>query len=305
MNGPIRKVSIVVMVMFLALMLNSTYAYLFRSDSLNANPANRRVRDSQFGTDRGDIMVGNTAIVTSNPVEDQYKFQRTYTQGALYAPVTGYYSFLFGGSGLEKSYSAQLSGTSDAQFLQNLVNAATGKRPKGATLETTLDARAQQAAAKALGDRPGAVVVLDYTTGAVKAMVSSPTFDPNALASHDLSATQDAWTKLNAAEGTPADESGGPRNLSARIDLQARRERRCPRVGDDAGHRSTLSRQADPHRVHLSDVELGGMLLGSHLAARGLAELLQHRLRQRRGPTGRRQAARSGTEVRVRNQAAS
>lgn len=130
MNGPIRKVSVVVMVMFLALMLNSTYSYLFRTDSLNADPANRRVRDSQFGTDRGDIMVGNTAIVTSTAVDDQYKFQRSYTQGTLYAPVTGYYSFLFGGSGLEKYYSAQLSGTSDSQFLQNLVNTATGSRPR-------------------------------------------------------------------------------------------------------------------------------------------------------------------------------
>ncbi len=293
------------MVMFLALMLNSTYAYLFRSDSLNANPANRRVRDSQFGTDRGDIMVGNTAVVTSNPVEDQYKFQRTYTQGALYAPVTGYYSFLFGGSGLEKSYSAQLSGTSDAQFLQNLVNAATGKRPKGATLETTLDARAQQAAAKALGDRPGAVVVLDYTTGAVKAMVSSPTFDPNALASHDLSATQDAWTKLNAAEGTPLTNRAVreiyPPGSTFKLVVSAA----ALESGMTPDTAVPSPRQADPHRVHLSDVELGGMLLGSHLAARGLAELLQHRLRQRRGPTGCRQAARSGTEVRVRNQAAS
>ena len=203
MNGPIRKVSVVVMVMFLALMLNSTYSYLFRTDSLNADPANRRVRDSQFGTDRGDIMVGNTAIVTSTAVDDQYKFQRSYTQGTLYAPVTGYYSFLFGGSGLEKYYSAQLSGTSDSQFLQNLVNTATGSRPKGATLETTLDARAQQAAAQALGNRPGAVVAIDYTTGAVKALVSSPSFDPNTLASHDLAATQTAWTALNSDSSKP------------------------------------------------------------------------------------------------------
>ena len=203
MNGPIRKVSVVVMVMFLALMLNSTYSYLFRTDSLNADPANRRVRDSQFGTDRGDIMVGNTAIVTSTAVDDQYKFQRSYTQGTLYAPVTGYYSFLFGGSGPEKYYSAQLSGTSDSQFLQNLVNTATGSRPKGATLETTLDARAQQAAAQALGNRPGAVVAIDYTTGAVKALVSSPSFDPNTLASHDLAATQTAWTALNSDSSKP------------------------------------------------------------------------------------------------------
>ncbi len=203
MNGPIRKVTVVVMIMFLALMLNASYSYVFRTGSLTADPANRRVRDAQFGTDRGDIMVGNTPIVTSTPVEDRYKFQREYAQGPLYAHVTGYYSFLYGGSGLEKFYSAQLSGTDDSQFLQNLVNTATGKRPQGATLETTLDARAQQAAASGIGNRPGAVVAIDYTTGAIKAMVSSPTFDPNKLASHDLNATQDAWKALNEDPGRP------------------------------------------------------------------------------------------------------
>ena len=204
MNKSIRGVAVVTILMFLALLVNATAGYWIRTDELTNDPRNTRVQDEQFGAPRGPILAANTPVASSVETGTRpYANQRQYLDGPLYAPVTGYYSFLFGGSGLEKSYSAQLSGTSDAQFLQNLVNAATGKRPKGATLETTLDARAQQAAAKALGDRPGAVVVLDYTTGAVKAMVSSPTFDPNALASHDLSATQDAWTKLNAAEGTP------------------------------------------------------------------------------------------------------
>lgn len=197
MNGPIRRVSVVIMVMFLALMLNASYSYVFRTQSLNTDPANRRVRDAEFGTDRGDILVGNTPIVTSTPVDDRFGFQRTYDQGELYAAVTGYYSFLYGGSGLERTYSPQLAGTSDVQFLQNLVDAATGKRQQGASLETTLDARAQQAAAKALGNRPGAVVALDWSTGAVLAMVTSPTYDPNALASHDIAATQATWKTLN------------------------------------------------------------------------------------------------------------
>ncbi len=203
MNGPIRRVSVVVMVMFLALMVNASSSYVFRTQSLHNDPANRRVRDAEFGTDRGDILVGNTPIVTSSPVQDRFGFQRSYDQGQLYAAVTGYYSFLYGGSGLERHYSSQLAGTSDVQFLQNLVAAATGKRQQGASLETTLDARAQRAAAEALGNRPGAVVALDWSTGAVLALVTSPTYDPNALASHDLNATQQAWTQLNEDPGKP------------------------------------------------------------------------------------------------------
>ena len=203
MNGPIRRVSLVVMLMFLALVVNLSYAYVFRTESLNADPANRRVRVAQFGVDRGDILVGNTPVVTSVPVETRFSFQRTYSSGELYASVTGFYSFMFGGTGLEQYYSARLAGTDDAQFLQNLVNTATGKRPQGDSLQTTLDARAQRAAAQGLGKRPGAVVALDYTTGEIKALVSTPSFDPNELSSHDLNATQAAWARLNSDPARP------------------------------------------------------------------------------------------------------
>lgn len=203
MNGPIRKVTGLVLVMFLALLVNTSYSYAFRTADLNAHPNNRRVRDAEFGTDRGDILVGNTPIATSEAVNDRYGFQRSYPQGSLYAPVTGYYTFLFGHSGLEQAYSAQLAGTSDAQFLARLVDLATGSRPKGASIETTLDAAAQQAAGRALGNRPGAVVALDYSTGAVKALVSSPSFDPNDLATHDLDASKAAWEELVADEDAP------------------------------------------------------------------------------------------------------
>lgn len=203
MNTPIRAVSVLVMVMFAAIMVNQTYTYVVRTPTLIADPANRRVRDAAFGTDRGDILVGNTPVAASEPVDDRYRFQRTYNDGTLYAPVTGYYSFLYGGSGLEQSYNQRLAGTSDAQFLDRLVSMATGETPQGASLETTLDARAQQAAAEGLGDRPGAVVALDYTTGAVLAMVTSPTYDPNELASHDLAATEEAWKNLTEDDSKP------------------------------------------------------------------------------------------------------
>ncbi len=203
MNRPIRRVSVLVMLLFLALMVNVSLSYVFRSPSLTADPNNRRVRDAQFGTNRGDILIGNTPAATSKPVNDRFGFQRSYPQGPLYAPVTGHYSFIFGGSGLEQTYSAQLSGTADALFLQRLVDSATGQRQQGASLETTIDARAQQAAAQALGNRPGAVVAIEYATGAVKALVTSPSYDPNELASHDLAATQAAWKRLTEDTSKP------------------------------------------------------------------------------------------------------
>lgn len=208
MNHAIRRVSAVVLVMFLALMLNSTYAYVFRDPGLNEDPRNRRVTDAEFGTDRGDILVGNTPIATTKPVDDRFKYQRSYPQGTLYAPVTGYYSYVYKRTGLEQTMNAELAGSSNSQFLARLVDMATGKRPVGASVVTTLDAGAQEAASKGLAGRPGAVVALDYSTGAIKALVSTPSFDPNSLATHDLDASEKAWKKLNADSSKPLSNRG-------------------------------------------------------------------------------------------------
>lgn len=203
MNRSIRVVSVVVLGLFLALMLNATYGYVARNPDLLADPANRRVTEAEFGTDRGAIWAGSTAIATTKPVNDRFRFQRSYPEGPLYAAVTGHYSFIYKRSGLEQSQNGVLSGTSTNQLMQRLVDLATGTRPQGASVLTTLDPRAQRAAAEALGDRPGAVVVLDYGTGAVRALVTSPTYDPNDLATHDLAASQAAWKRLEADPARP------------------------------------------------------------------------------------------------------
>lgn len=198
MNRPIRRVALVAMLMTFALLANITLGYLVRQDSLNANPQNRRVTDAAFAQDRGAIMVGNTAVAETVASKDQFKFQRRYPAGELYAPVTGYFTYLYGASELEASMGAQLSGNDDAQFVNRLIDLATGAKPQGATIQTTLNAKAQQAAAKALGNLKGAVVALDPRTGAVLALVSSPSFDPNQLATHDLAAAEKTWKNLTS-----------------------------------------------------------------------------------------------------------
>ena len=203
MNGPIRRVAVATMALFLALILNLSYAYIARQSDLLAHPQNRRVTDARFAQDRGPIMAGTTSIAKTTTVKDQYKFQRSYADGKLYAPVTGFYSYLYGASALEKSHSSQLAGADDSQFLNRLINLATGSTPRGGSVETTLDARAQEAAWNALAGRKGAVVALDTRTGAVLALVTTPSYDPNDLATHDLAASQRAWKKLQADTDKP------------------------------------------------------------------------------------------------------
>lgn len=203
MNGPIRRVTVVAMLMSLALLVNVSVTYLVRQDSLNANPQNRRVTDAAFAQDRGAILVGNTPVAETVASKDQFKFQRRYPQGDLYAPITGYFSYLFGSSELEQSYGSQLSGNDSSQFVNRLIDLATGGKPKGANVQTTLDARAQRAASDALGNLKGAVVALNPKTGAILALVSSPTFDPNDLATHNMSDSQRAWRALTRDAAKP------------------------------------------------------------------------------------------------------
>ncbi|WP_028709154.1 peptidoglycan D,D-transpeptidase FtsI family protein [Propionicicella superfundia] len=204
MNNPIRRTAIISLLMMALLLGNATYSVLFRQAGLYNNPDNRRVRVAEFGQNRGAILVGNTAIAASEPADQSsFKYLRTYSDGDLYAPVTGFYSYLYGRSGLEQSYNSVLSGSDDSLFLQKLLGLATGQASEGASIQTTLDAAAQQAAAEALGTNTGAIVAMNWKTGEILAMVTSPSYDPNTLSTHDTKASESTWKALNADTTRP------------------------------------------------------------------------------------------------------
>ena len=90
-----------------------------------------------------------------------------------------------GKSGVEATYEQELHGTTG--FEQVEIDAAgrgirtlsrTPSQP-GNNITLTLDMRLQQVAETAFGNRRGALVAIDPSTGAVLAMVSKPDFDPN------------------------------------------------------------------------------------------------------------------------------
>ncbi len=197
MNRPIRRVAVVCMLLFALLLGNGTYLIVVRQDALNAHPLNRRVRDAEFAQDRGAILVGNTPIAETVPSDGAFRYQREYPDPETYAHVTGWYSYDRGRSGLEDSRNTELAGTDNSLFVRRLVDLVTGRTPEGASVTTTIDPDAQRAAVEALGDRKGAVVALDPQTGAVLAMVSTPSYDPNRIAdSDDIGAANRAYTEL-------------------------------------------------------------------------------------------------------------
>ncbi|WP_332667822.1 peptidoglycan D,D-transpeptidase FtsI family protein [Aeromicrobium sp.] len=191
MNRPIRNIAIACLVLFAALLLNINYVQFVEADSLNDKNGNRRVIDEEFSRDRGAILVDGEPVAESVKSKDEYKFQRRYPEGGLYAPLTGSFSYIYGPSALENSQNRVLSGSDNRLFVNRVVDLVSNKQPKGGSVELTIDPLAQKAAAEGLQrlgkDTKGAVVALDPQTGAVLAMVSQPTYNPNRLASHDFS----------------------------------------------------------------------------------------------------------------------
>ncbi|MDQ3663487.1 MAG: penicillin-binding protein 2, partial [Actinomycetota bacterium] len=119
----------------------------------------------------------------------------------LYAHITGFYSYLFGATDVEATANSVLSGSDSRLFVNRVVDLVGSQQPTGGSVQLTIDPEAQQAALAGLealpGDPRGAVVALDPSTGAMLAMVSQPTYDPNQLATHDFDRAEAAYKELN------------------------------------------------------------------------------------------------------------
>lgn len=203
MNTPLRRVSLVALVLFLALMAATSWVQFVKAPSLNADTRNVRTLYREYGNFRGPLIVDGTEVALSKPSDDAFGYQRSYPDPEVYAAVTGYYSVVVGRSGMERYANDLLNGTSDSLWWDRFQHLIAGKDPQGYSVELTIDADAQQAAWDALGDQRGAVVALDTRTGAILAMVSKPSYDPNTLAVHKTSAVNEAYQALLADDGDP------------------------------------------------------------------------------------------------------
>jgi len=199
MNRAIRRLSIVGLVMFLALMININYLQLFRVNSLAAEPYNARVYSEQFKIWRGDIIAagdeargGRGVVIARSKQLQGGVFKRFYPAGRVYAPVTGYDSIYattsaYGLTGIEKSENKFLTGAASSLAVYNLKGLFTGKPKQGASVYLTISPRAQEAAYQALAamGKPAAAVAINPSTGAILALASYPTFNPNDLATQN------------------------------------------------------------------------------------------------------------------------
>jgi peptidoglycan glycosyltransferase len=190
-NRALKRISIAVLVMFLLLMVNVNYLQAFETSSLASRPENSRAAYEANQHQRGDIVTADgVKIATTTPSNDFYKYLRVYHDGQVYAPVTGY-DTIFSTSGVEHAEESLLSGNGSQLAFRNFIDMITNKPQKGATVQLTINSKAQQAAYQGLAatlqgkNQVGGVVALNPSTGAILAMASYPSYDPNILASHD------------------------------------------------------------------------------------------------------------------------
>jgi peptidoglycan glycosyltransferase len=203
MTRQIRLLGVGLMVCFGILFVQLNRLTVFEAAALNDNPSNTREILRDFTQPRGTITTADGVVIAQSvPSNDRYERQRQYPEGPLFSAITGYYSFNLGSTGVEKTYNDELAGRTNKLSLQSIGDLFVDKEHLG-DVNLTVRADLQRIAAQQLGDREGSVVALDPRTGAILAMVSYPTFDPNSLASHDTKAASDAATMLDSSPEKP------------------------------------------------------------------------------------------------------
>ncbi|MBB5168091.1 D,D-transpeptidase PbpA [Mycobacterium sp. AZCC_0083] len=208
MNTSLRRVSIAIMALIVLLLANATLTQVFTADGLRSDPRNQRVLLDEYSRQRGQISAGGQLLAYSTSTEGRFRFLRVYPNPLAYAPVTGFYSLRYSSAGLERAEDAVLNGSDERLFGRRLADFFTGRDPRGGNVGTTLNPQVQQAAWDAMeqgcnGPCKGAVVALEPSTGKILAMVSTPSYDPNLLASHDVDEQSKAWEQLRDDPNAP------------------------------------------------------------------------------------------------------
>ena len=202
MNKELRRVSIVIFMMFLTLFVATTSIQVLSAETLAQDQRNVRSIYDSYKTQRGSILVDGQPIAFSKPSDDLYHYLRTYTD-PMYSGVTGFFSNYQGATGLESAMNSYLTGQNSAQFFEQISALFSGNPVTGASVELTIDPAAQKAAWDALGNMTGAVVAIDPKTGNILALVSKPGFDANLLAVHSGVDSTNSYNKLLNAKTEP------------------------------------------------------------------------------------------------------
>ncbi|MFK7802645.1 MAG: FtsW/RodA/SpoVE family cell cycle protein [Anaerolineae bacterium] len=139
---------------------------------------NPRTVEAELRIRRGTIFDRNGAVLAQN-VGRPDRQERFLTEQSA-AAVVGYTSLRYGVSGIEEGLDPVLRGDTD-RFSDQLSQTLLHEPQAGTDVRLTLDATVQAEAAELLTGQSGALVLMSVRDGAIRSMVSSPSFDPNQL----------------------------------------------------------------------------------------------------------------------------
>jgi len=166
---------------FVLLFLQLNNIQVVKAHQYANDPNNPQVQAAKFTQTRGMILSADGVVLAQSvvaPKGSTYEYERQYPTGALFGQITGFFSYIYGLSGVEDSYNSDLlSHNRPVKTLGDLL--ATRTVTDNVTL--TLSDKLQTDAMNALAGRNGAIVVLDPSTGAIEAMYSNPSYDPTPL----------------------------------------------------------------------------------------------------------------------------
>jgi peptidoglycan glycosyltransferase len=188
------RLGLAMVVLYTGLGLGVGYWQVLQAEALTRDPQNPLVLQEKEAP-RGRIVDARDVVLA-----DWKDGRRVYKDAAM-ANVIGYASSRFGRVGLEQTYDAELIGLTSGSPAADMLRKFQRERLRPASLHLSIDLRLQDLGARLLGERRGAVVALEPATGRVLAFVSSPSFDPNAIADPDRA--EAALAQLSKDEASP------------------------------------------------------------------------------------------------------
>ena len=254
-NTPVRRIAIAVMVMVLLLIVNLTYVQVVKAGDYRNDPRNQRVLLAEYSRQRGQIVAEGQVLASSTETNDRLSYLRTYPDGPEYAPVTGYYSVIYGSSGMERAANDVLNGSDDRLFGRRLSDLFTGRDPSGGNVVLTIDPAVQKVAydqltAQALHRRGGGAAARHrcHPRDGVHAVVR-----PGPAGQPRHRRAEEGVGRLHHGQAADAAQPGDPGHLPAGLDVQAgrRRPRRCraassPRTARSPPRRGSRCRARAP-----------------------------------------------------------
>ena len=204
MNKQIRRLTVGLLVCYLILFVQLNIIQVGREKVLMADVRNNRTTIRDFNRPRGPIVTADGTVIAHSvpaPEGSQFKYQRVYPTNELFSNVSGYYTFSYGSTQLERTEDDVLMGDTDAQKLKAITGLFRGENTGSVML--TLRADVQQLAVDQLGMREGSAVVMDPKTGAVLAMTSNPRYNPNDIAGVGTKRAGEVIDYLNSLPSKP------------------------------------------------------------------------------------------------------